>query len=841
LRGGQLRKNLRRALIAALLVGCASVIVAYRLGARHGGVPVQAPETLPEDAQQAASGYSFTRSEGPNLVFTVRAQRTVKFEGSRGTTLEGVEVEIFGRKDDQHDLLTTKSCEYNSDSGDFSCAGPVKIELNAPRSGESAPARTGNSSASSTAAAHRQPIYLETSHLTYNQQRSIAATAAPVKWRYGPASGSAVGLTYATRDGCIELHRQVEASWPVKGASAPSVLKLTAGHLRYAKEEQRIEMAGPVDVTDGGRRLDAQHAIVYLDAQDRLTGALFDGGVTGSDPSADSRLSAQAASLQVELDPLSGELRQLDASGSVHAELNRRPTSGATTLTADHVHVGFEGAHFHPDQGFAAGNVRLTSDPVSTLNAAAATPNPSPGSLRSKELNAGEVHFAFHLADGTLDRANTVGAGKLILVPASAEEGKRVVTAGEFHMAFDRQGRLTDLRGLAPTRIVFEPAEKAKTGTVAMESLADNLEAKLNPASEALKSLRQSGRYQLFDGDRQAIADQADYSADENALTLTGKPVLRDPETRMTADRFVLQLATNSAEGYGHVSSTYFGPLTESGLSHQAELKDSASSPASAISTGFRREAAEEDGTPRSLPSGRDADPDASSETTNVLADRVTADRGSQAVHYEGHVRAWRGTDVLEAPSLDIYRVARRIVAAHGVVTSDLAPAAPRTGAGQNSDPASGAAIRGRPGSKAASAVTQPVTVRADRLEYLERGRTAAYRGHVRMDHGGATLEADRLDAYFSKAIPGQPSELERAVANGSVTVVEPGRRATGNHAEYFAASGKVELSGGPPTLYDAQNGFTTGRVLTFFTRDDTVQVDGGEGSRALTKHHLSR
>jgi lipopolysaccharide export system protein LptA len=109
------------------------------------------------------------------------------------------------------------------------------------------------------------------------------------------------------------------------------------------------------------------------------------------------------------------------------------------------------------------------------------------------------------------------------------------------------------------------------------------------------------------------------------------------------------------------------------------------------------------------------------------------------------------------------------------------------------------------------------------------------------MEQGDATLEADRLDAHFSKATPGQPSKLERAVASGSVIVVEPGRRATGDRAEYFAYDGKIELTGGPPTLYDAQNGFTTGRILTFFTRSDTLQVDGGQGFRALSKHHLSR
>jgi hypothetical protein len=46
-------------------------------------------------------------------------------------------------------------------------------------------------------------------------------------------------------------------------------------------------------------------------------------------------------------------------------------------------------------------------------------------------------------------------------------------------------------------------------------------------------------------------------------------------------------------------------------------------------------------------------------------------------------------------------------------------------------------------------------------------------------------------------------------------------------------------LSGGNPTLYDAQEGTTTGRQLTFHISDDTIIVDSEEGKRTLTKHRV--
>jgi len=144
-------------------------------------------------------------------------------------------------------------------------------------------------------------------------------------------------------------------------------------------------------------------------------------------------------------------------------------------------------------------------------------------------------------------------------------------------------------------------------------------------------------------------------------------------------------------------------------------------------------------------------------------------------------------------------------------------------------------AATGKPGA------TQPVTIRADHLEYRDLEHKAAYRGHVRMDSSGATLECGRLDAYFTAPEPGQPSQLDRAVAEDHVILTEPGRRAVGNHADYFAREGKIVITGGPPSLYDAHKGFTTGRSLTFFTQDDSLIVDGGSGFRSRSEHRLSQ
>ena len=832
------RKALGRLLLVLLGLAAIGVALAYHLASRPAGKPPTVSEALPPNAQQQLAGYTFTRSEGGHQVFTVHAQRTLTFKDGERTRLDGVEVEIFGRTGRQHDVLQTHRCEYNPGSGNFFCSGPVEIELNAsgvlkPRGNASV-----GSATSSTPGSH-QTVNLETSALSYDQNSSMLTSTAQVQWRYGSASGSAIGLAYSTREGWIELKEAVKASLPVKGmARGPrsTLLELQAAHLRYATDQQRIELAGPVSLCEDSGQLTAGHAIIDLDSRNRPTGALLDGEVRVADKTQGSQLNGQAARVRARLDPETGDLREIEAEGEVQAR--RGPGAGTARLTADRIQVNFEGTHFHPSQGSASGNVHLTTEPVpqpkDRSQAVLAASRQSRLSYSQEELDTDQVQFTLRPADGTLEHAQTAGPGRVVLVPADSKAGNRMVTAGRFLADFDRQSRIESVRGLAPTRIVFEPAPGASEKTGTMESQADDLRASFDPPAAALRSLVQSGQFEFVDGDLRATADRGEYSADKSSLTLAGNPRLAEPDSWVRADRFVLHLDSDTAEGFGHVASSHSGPV-DSGSPRSSDsarvgsLKESVARPSPAAA-------------------GSNAAGPGTGDTTNVLADRVTADRKQQFVRYEGHVRAWRGSDVLESPSLDIYTPERRIVSGSPVVTSDLAPAPSKraafgpaaSGSGPGAAGHATSAVSSRPGAGPTSA-SQPAIIRADHVEYFDLNRKAVYQGHVRMDGSGATLQADRLEAYFTQAGEGEASKLDRVAADGHVTIVEPGRRAAGDHADYFAIPGKVVMTGGPPTLYDSENGFATGRSLTFWVLDDSVLIDGSSGASAISKHRLSR
>jgi lipopolysaccharide export system protein LptA len=837
------RKILRRSLLVLLGLGIAGLIAAYRLRSRHGQTPPAAVAPLPANARQAAAGYSFTRSQGGHEVFTVRAQRSTDLKNGEGTILDGVLVEVPGRSGDRHDLIEANRCQ-SSGTGNFSCSGPVEMELDAPGGTETiSPAPD---SAAGATWHGRHPVYVNTSNVAYNEQTALLTGGAHVDWRYSSATGSAVGLAYDTRRGSLELERDVQARVPVqtprdsRGQRVPSLVQLSASRLRYAKDERQITLMGPVHATEGSRQVDAGHAILALTTENRLSRALLDGGVEGLDKSEEGSRTVQATALEASFDPVAGGLTELNATGYVTLESQAQSHPGSSRLSADRVHVSFRGAHFHPARGDASGDVHLVSEPDSGRSGGqVAIPMPVSRRLAREELETANLEFTFRPADASLESAQTPGPGKLSLISGDRGTGNRIITAGQFQMAFDAQSRLKNLRGLSPTQILFEPASRAPRGGVAMVSRGDNLQAAIDPASGTVQSMAQAGHFQFIDAGQHATADRADYSEDYDVLTLNGSPVVSDPNTRLQADHVVMHRATNTVEGWGHVSTSHIGDAAE-----QGQARPTASSDAFSTAGG------------------------GAGGITNALADRVTADRNQQIFRYLGHVRAWRGADVIEAPELDIYRLEHRIVANSGVVTSDLEPSPPKKGpaAGEasgdhiaqvstRSDPPIG--LRGRrngdpsalasPSSTTSQAATgtpgatQPVTIRADHFDYRDLEHKAVYRGHVRMDSSGATLECGRLDAYFTAPEPGQPSQLDHAVAEDHVMLTEPGRRGLGNRADYFAREGKIVMTGGPPSLYDAQKGFTTGRTLTFFTQDDSLIVDGGSGFRSRSEHHLSQ
>ncbi len=781
-RATQRKKWIAGVVVAAFSVSAATVALTFWRTRTRKENQRSVPQALPPNVHQQLSGYSITRSDEGRRVFTVRAARTLALKEGGTTILEDVSVEIFGREGNRHDILRTGRCEYHPDSGDLFSSGKVEIELNAPRQpGGTTPEARGG----------RGPVFFETSQVSFRQKGSMLATDQPIRFWIGTTSGSARGMTYATKDGWMELKKDIRVEWlPTAKGSDRLPVRLQADHLRYESsrgEGGAVTLAGLLEITQGGRRVSADRASLFLDARDRVTRAILEGHVRAAESSGTSEATLSAERVGGESDPSSGELKSVFAEGGVAAEaLSKGRESSVSRLVAEHIEIRFRGVRPLPQSGRASGNARLTLE-----------------SVEQRALTASEIDFDFRPGRWDLKEVRTAGAGELSVVPPGPGADERVVSAGQLVIGLERGARVRTLSGLSGTHVVFKPPPSAPPGTPVRESFSQRLDAVFNPETRALSDMSQTGDFRFTDGERRATAERARYTSSTQVFEFEGRPRIEDDESRVSADRIVYDLRNDVAEGLGHVQSVH---LAESGTPHS---HPPLSAPALPEST------APEAG---DLP--------AQAGPTHVLADRVVAQKRSQFAHYEGHVRAWHGSTLVESAWLDVFRMGRRMSAGGSVSTSSLQPGT----AGQGADKPR---VPQRP--------SQPVVIRADRLEVVDNGARASYRGNVQFQTENTVLNADRAEVFFSRAKAPELAGIERSRAEGHVRMVQPGRRATGERANYDAAAGKIVLSGGPPVLEDAERGSTTGQRLTFFIRDDRLLIDGDVKSPVVSTHRVAQ
>jgi lipopolysaccharide export system protein LptA len=303
-----------------------------------------------------------------------------------------------------------------------------------------------------------------------------------------------------------------------------------------------------------------------------------------------------------------------------------------------------------------------------------------------------------------------------------------------------------------------------------------------------IESVMQQGNVAYVDATLHATGDQARYVPADQTLYLTGSPRVVENGMTTTARTMRINRATGDALAEGNVKSTY------------SELKPQSGGALLA-----------------------------SSDPIHVTARSVTTHRKPDIATYSGNARLWQGANVIEAPSIEFDRE-RRALIARGSSSQRVSTALVQTG------------VNGK---------QTPVTLTSERLSYTDSERKAHFDGGVVVKSADVTLTGNQVDAYLQPrearsssspdTAPGGPSQLERIVADGNISIVQPQRRAQGNHLVYTAAEEKFVLTGGPPSIFDAEHGKVTGDSLTFYKRDDRVLVEGEAKSPTVTQTRVAR
>jgi lipopolysaccharide export system protein LptA len=409
------------------------------------------------------------------------------------------------------------------------------------------------------------------------------------------------------------------------------------------------------------------------------------------------------------------------------------------------------------------------------------------GASNAQDIEVTAPDMDFFLVNGSrLTKAETDGPPQSRLLPASGSAGPETrVTADKFTAKFDALGQLSQVHGEAHARVVSSPTANSPNAQPDRVSTSDSIDAYFRPGT-GVETLLQQGHFAYRSGTQQAFGKSARYTPADELLTVSGSPRFVDSGMETTSGTMVFNRATGEARATGNVKTTY------------SDLKPQ--------------------------PNGALL---ASSDPIHVTAANMTARSNPQIATYTGNVRLWQDANLVQAPSIRFAKDERNMVAdstSQQKVSTTLI-ATDKDGK------------------------TTSIHITSDHLTYEDAKRQAHYEGSVVAQGSDLTLSCKQMDVFFARSgnaeqntsLSQSQAKLEKIVASGSVLMTQPSRRGEGEKLVYTASDDKFVLTGGPPSIFDAEHGKITGVSLTLYRTDDRVIVDGSNSSPAVTETRVER
>ena len=776
--------RLRRWFAVAAVFVCLVVVGAY-FYAKHRvqNALKQVPEKIGFNIQQSAQGFTISKSEQGRTLFKLQASKAIQFKEGGKTELHDVAITLYGRDSSRFDQVYGKDFEYDQASGDVTSQGEVSIDLQANPQGILNPDQAPPKEL-------KNPLHLKTTGLVFNQKTGNGWTPNEIEFSIPQATGSAVGAEYIANQGELTLKSQVKIA--VNGPSPSTIL---AKQAVVEKKERTILLRSP-SAENLQQQAQADEVTLFLREDNTLDHAIATGDVRmkslenalsarggGSKPVSPTWSEISAQKLELLMQPHTG-IDHAVFSGDVRLT---RQGSQSADATAGRATLNFTGKNvlttIHAEQ-----QVKLLQHQKGT------------GGSQDVVVSAPAIDFL--VAGGhRLERADTVGPPEISVVSPAGQTGMQThATADKFTARFDSMGQLASVHGEPNARVVT--LSRDKSGDHHRVSTSDSIDAFFQPGA-GLTSLAQQGHLTYADGSQQAFADRARYTVADQILVLTGSPRIIDTGMATTARSIRLNRATGDGLAQGDVKTTY------------SDLKPQ---PGGALL--------------------------ASSDPVHVTANTMTAHNSPAIATYTGNARLWQNANVVEAPLIQFQKNERSLTAAS---TDGQKVSTVLVGTDKHGNPT-------------------VVTVTANHLTYRDSESKARFEGSVMASSSDMTIMSNQMEVFLTptqdvgrgasppvlgqgagnpaaapKSASAVPASLEKIVATGRVVITEPNRRGSGETLTYTTADDKFVLSGGPPSIFDAEHGKITGVSLTLYRRDDRVVVEGDSSSPAVTQTQVVR
>jgi lipopolysaccharide export system protein LptA len=525
------------ALTALLLAAITGGIYLRRQWIAHVEIR-KAPPPLTADEERQSIGLTISKGEGERTVFTLQASKSTDFKGQDISLLEDVNVTVFGKLGDRHDVIHTKSCKYAKTDGSIQCSGEVQMELQSAADAERAKRPVEG-----------QPnvIHVQTSGVTFEKTTGRAQTVQPVKFTLPNGDGEGVGGVYFSEEGMLRLVKDVRVTLhatkplqPGKKTESPGEeVVLQGSSLEMGKQSRRVVLYGPATATTSTHVLTAGEMTMLLDEQNRARTLIAVPGKLDETPEVKSL--GEKGPWTLRADHMKADLASEGWVRTLEGEGNVRGNTENGEMESESGYVEMWPGVNQAKVLTLRGNVRANGQDPKTGNRRKLTTNALQlnfGGGRPGDTNP--VEHGETLERGTVEWSDTAGAqsklsgDKLAVEFGAKAKAQRMVATGNVETQRDLKGR--------PTQTAT-----AASGDVQMDATGEWSRMALH------------GNVHMKEGDRTAEAQEGVFVRAADTAVLTGQAVVRDESSETHATKITFHQGTGDIEAEGKVRTTDFG------------------------------------------------------------------------------------------------------------------------------------------------------------------------------------------------------------------------------------------------------------------------------------------
>ena len=780
-------KAVRVVALVLLVAGVGAVVVSYlRLKDRPVFRLRSGPAQLSKEVVGVIDNFERREMKGDRLHVLLRATRDVAFSDGHHE-LENVHLEVYPETGDHPDKIVARRTISNEDNTQFIFTGEVQIET-------------------------RDRLVAKTEAAEYDTKTQVGNITAPVVFARENVSGRADAATLEAEKKQLGLRGNVEITvrpdaegQPAAEGGAPKVdlrgrpVTVKAAQALFEQTQHRLTFSGGAVAEQGPDVMSGEVMTGHLSEQNRVRYIESRGNAYLRSLNEGRAAEVFSADMFFHFD---GDQKLVAASavGNVRAR----------TLDADS-EVRLE-APQSADLSFLVRGDRslikeMRAGGRSVVNMAA--PKSKAGDPRAahKRLTADSVLLYWRAGGKDLEKAEAVGNAELLVEPAApAPQGDRkLLFAERFDCDFYEAGNLARhfrASGDLPRAVVepLQPAPNRQTRTLTSPVMdahfvretqdVERIEAtgggaRFVEGARTLTSQQMTANFAAQALERVDAAGDAKFNeADRNGQSATMSYTARDEVVRLRGGEPVVwdsraRLKANEIDSDARQKISYGRGRVQTTYYSQEQTNGAAP---------FRN----------------------TKSPVFIASQAAEFQHDAQVGVYTGAARAWQDDNFVRADRI-VLRNAQKRMDAEGSVQSALYNARRK---GEDGRPA-----------------VVPVFATSRRMSYADAERLLHYEEEVDIKQGTERITAAVADVYLLK----ETYEVERTVAQRQVVVTQPGRRGTGEWAQYTAADETVVLTGSPARVEDAEKGTNESRRMTIHLRDSRVVSDAGPGGRQST------